>query len=81
MLLGHTSFNWALRHVRAYVVSLVVLLEPVGATVLAVLVLGSAERPTVNTVIGGLAILFGMALLVREQARRSASARSLREGG
>ncbi|MEE8176143.1 MAG: DMT family transporter [Gemmatimonadota bacterium] len=81
MLLGHTSFNWALRHVRAYVVSLVVLLEPVGATVLAVLVLGSGERPTVNTVIGGLAILFGMALLVREQARRSASARPLPEGG
>lgn len=81
MLLGHTSFNWALRHVRAYVVSLVVLLEPVGATVLAVLVLGSGERPTVNTVIGGLAILLGMALLVREQARRSASARSLPEGG
>ncbi len=80
MLLGHTSFNWALRHVRAYVVSLVVLLEPVGATVLAVLVLGSGERPTVNTVIGGLAILFGMALLVREQARRSTSARSLPEG-
>ncbi len=81
MLLGHTSFNWALRHVRAYVVSLVALLEPVGATVLAVLVLGSGERPTVNTVIGGLAILLGMALLVREQARRSASARSLPEGG
>jgi drug/metabolite transporter (DMT)-like permease len=81
MLLGHTSFNWALRHVRAYVVSLVVLLEPVGATVLAVLVLGSGERPTVNTVIGGLAILLGMALLVREQARRSASARPLPEGG
>jgi len=59
----------------------VVLLEPVGATVLAVLVLGSGERPTVNTVIGGLAILIGMALLVREQARRSASARSLPGGG
>lgn len=73
MLLGHTSFNWALRHVRAYVVSLVVLLEPIGATVLAVLVLGSAERPTLNTVTGGIAILIGMAVLVREQARRSAS--------
>lgn len=73
MLLGHTSFNWALRHVRAYVVSLVVLLEPIGATVLAVLVLGGAERPTLNTVTGGIAILIGMAALVREQARRSAS--------
>ena len=71
MLLGHTSFNWALRHVRAYVVSLVVLLEPAGATVLAVLVLGAAERPSMNTVTGGIAILIGMAMLVREQARRS----------
>ncbi len=73
MLLGHTSFNWALRHVRAYVVSLAVLLEPIGATVLAVLVLGGVERPTLNTVTGGVAILIGMAVLVREQARRSAS--------
>ncbi len=71
MLLGHTSFNWALRHVRAYVVSLVLLLEPVGATVLAVLVLGAAERPSMNTVTGGIAILIGMAMLVREQGRRS----------
>lgn len=73
MLLGHTSFNWALRHVRAYVVSLVVLLEPVGATVLAVLVLGSAERPSVHTVTGGIAILVGMAALVREQVRRTST--------
>ncbi|MEJ2341143.1 MAG: DMT family transporter [Gemmatimonadales bacterium] len=73
MLFGHTSFNWALRHVRAYVVSLVVLLEPVGATVLAVLVLGAAERPSMNTVTGGIAILIGMAMLVREQARRSST--------
>ncbi len=58
---------------RAYVVSLVVLLEPIGATILAVLVLGGAERPTPNTVTGGVAILIGMAVLVREQARRSAS--------
>jgi drug/metabolite transporter (DMT)-like permease len=73
MLLGHTSFNWALRHVRAYVVSLVVLLEPAGATVLAVLVLGAAERPSMNTVTGGIAILIGMAMLVREQAQRSST--------
>lgn len=73
MLLGHTSFNWALRHVRAYVVSLVVLLEPVGATALAVLVIGAAERPSVSTVAGGIAILIGMAMLLREQARRTSN--------
>lgn len=81
MLLGHTSFNWALRHVRAYVVSLVVLLEPVGATALAVVVLGGVEKPSVNTVTGGIAILAGMGLLVREQARRSSRlARTFSDG-
>ena len=40
---------------------------------LAVLVLGAAELPSMNTVTGGIAILGGMAMLVREQARRSSS--------
>lgn len=60
MLLGHTGFNWALRHVRAYVVSLVQLLEPVGATILAMLILGGAENPSWNTLVGGTTILAGV---------------------
>lgn len=65
MLLGHTGFNWALRHVRAYIVSLVQLLEPVGATALAILILGKAERPGWNTVLGGITILAGVWVSVR----------------
>ncbi len=68
-LMGHTGFNWALRHVRAYVVSLVQLFEPVGATLLAVLVLGRDEIPGWNTLIGGAMVLVGVWLPLR--GRRS----------
>ena len=64
-LLGHTGFNWALRHVRAYVVSVILLFEPLGATLLAILVLGRAELPGWNTLIGGTAILVGVWVSIR----------------
>ncbi len=64
-LLGHTGLNWALRHVRAYVVSVVLLFEPLGATLLAVLVLGRGEIPGWNTLFGGAAILTGVWLSMR----------------
>lgn len=72
MLLGHTGFNWALEHVRAYVVSLVMLLEPVGATLLAVWVLGSKEVPGVHTFLGGGLTLLGVGLSLRARARARA---------
>lgn len=75
MLMGHTSFNWALEHVRAYVVSVVLLLEPIGATLLAVAILGGEEVPGWTTVAGGTAVLAGVWLSLRARAR-SRSARS-----
>lgn len=74
MLLGHTSFNWALEHVRAYVVSLVMLLEPVTATLIAVLVLGSGEVPPVASAAGAAALLLGVAVVLRSRARRGGEA-------
>lgn len=62
MLLGHTGFNWALRYVPAYVVSLVILAEPVGATVLAALLPAIAEQPSAWTLVGGAVVLGGLAL-------------------
>lgn len=69
MLMGHTSFNWALEHVRAYVVSVVLLLEPIGATLLAVAVLGGEEVPGWTTVAGGAAVLLGVWLSLRARSR------------
>lgn len=39
-VIGHTSFNWALKHLTAAMVSIALLGEPVGATVLAYFLLG-----------------------------------------
>lgn len=69
-LIGHTGFNWALRHVRAYVVAVVQLFEPLGATLLALLILGRAELPGWSTLAGGGAILAGVWISIR--ARLSA---------
>lgn len=62
MLLGHTGFNWSLRYVPAYVVSLAVLAEPVGATLLAAFLPGISERPSAWTLTGGAIILGGLVL-------------------
>ena len=62
MLLGHTGMNYALRYLPAYIVNLTVLGEPVGATLLAAIIPGIAEVPTVTTLAGGGLILGGVIL-------------------
>ncbi|MBM3313566.1 DMT family transporter, partial [candidate division WOR-3 bacterium] len=53
-LLGHTSFNWALRYVPAPTVAMAVLGEPIGATLLAWLIL--RQPPRTYEAIGGAVI-------------------------
>ncbi len=57
-LLGHSSLNWSLAYVPATMVTVAVLGEPVGATLLAYLVLH--EPPHVSEIIGGVLILGGI---------------------
>lgn len=59
-LIGHTSFNWALKYLSAAYVSIALLGEPVGTVILAYLFL--KEAPSVVEVIGGLMILTGIFL-------------------
>jgi drug/metabolite transporter (DMT)-like permease len=66
MMLGHTGFNWSLRYVPAYVVSLAVLAEPVGAAVLAMVIPGIREMPSGWVVLGGGVVLAGLALGARK---------------
>jgi drug/metabolite transporter (DMT)-like permease len=68
-LLGHTGMNWALRHVRAYQVNIVLLGEPIGATLLAALLPGIRELPTAYTLAGGALVLIG--ILLAERQRRT----------
>lgn len=74
-LLGHTAINWALAHLTAPTVALVILGEPVGASVLAYAVFG--EVPPAATVAGGGLILLGIALaLVRRGPAPTGRSRS-----
>jgi drug/metabolite transporter (DMT)-like permease len=57
-LLGHTSFNYALGHLSAAFVSIALLGEPIGATILAYLLLG--EIPTSFKIFGAILILTGI---------------------
>jgi drug/metabolite transporter (DMT)-like permease len=62
-VLGHTVLNWALAHVESSVVSVSLLGEPIGATVLALVLL--AETPDPVTVAGGIVVLAGIYLTTR----------------
>jgi drug/metabolite transporter (DMT)-like permease len=58
MIFGHTVYNWALRWISAPVVSISLLGEPVGASILAYLVL--AESPGPMVLLGGAVTLAGI---------------------
>lgn len=64
---GHTVVNWALAHLDSSVVSVSLLGEPVGATVLAWALLG--EAPGALTVLGGTVVLAGIVITARAQRR------------
>lgn len=57
-ILGHTLVNWALGHLESNVVSVSLLGEPVGATFLALVLLG--EIPDAVTLVGGAVVLVGI---------------------
>jgi len=63
MIFGHTVYNWTLKYISAPVVSISLLGEPVGATILAALFLG--ENPSTYTLIGGAITLAGIYQCVR----------------
>jgi len=60
-IFGHTVINWALAHVESGVVSVSLLGEPVGSTLLALLLLPD-EIPSTMTVAGGTVVLLGIYL-------------------
>ncbi len=66
-LLGHSSFNWALKFIPAAMVSLALLGEPISSSILAVIILH--EPPTILEVIGGVLILAGIYLATRPEPR------------
>jgi len=70
-LVGHSSLNWALRHLPAAFVSIALLGEPVGSILLVALFLG--EKPLPAEIAGGLIVLAGIYLA----SQRTPAARQL----
>ena len=64
-IVGHSSFNWALGHLPATFVSMTALAEPIGATILAWIIL--QEPPSWSTVLGGLLILIGLSMATKRE--------------
>lgn len=60
-LIGHSSYNWALKHFSTTYVSIVLQAEPIGASLLGVLIF--QEIPSAIQVMGVLVILTGILLV------------------
>ena len=73
-LLGHSSYNYALGFLPAAIVSITLLGEPIGSTILAYIFLG--EIPTLLTAIGAVLILTGIFIASVSDIKSSASAES-----
>ena len=62
-LIGHSTYNWALRFLPAAIVAVTTLGEPIGSSVLAYLLLH--EQPTIMVLVGGALVLTGIYVTVR----------------
>ncbi len=65
-LIGHSSINWSLAYLSAVVVAMAILLEPVGTTALAILILD--EQPTIAEMAGGVLVLIGVYVAIRPRS-------------
>lgn len=62
-LIGHSTYNWALRYLPAAFVAVTTLGEPIGSAILAYFIL--QETPAAATIFGGILILLGIYLASR----------------
>ncbi len=77
-ILGHTLYNWSLKHVTATIVSVSLLGEPIGASILALLIL--REMPGLFVLIGGPIVLAGIlmaSMRKRKRKRKKLTGKSL----
>lgn len=66
-ILGHNLFNWAIKWVGANTISMTILLEPVGATILAFILFDEYLRA--SQIIGGIVVLLGLTLFLLDYKR------------
>jgi drug/metabolite transporter (DMT)-like permease len=64
-LIGHTTFNWALKYLPASMVAITILGEPIGSTLLAYFILG--EEVTLLKILGGVLIFTGILVTLKKK--------------
>jgi drug/metabolite transporter (DMT)-like permease len=67
-IFGHTLYNWSLGYIRASIMSVALLGEPIGSSLLAYAIPWINQQPSVYTIIGGGIILLGIYLTARTMA-------------
>lgn len=65
--ISHLINNWLLKYVNATTISMSILGEPVGATILAAIILG--ERLVTSQIIGGFIVLLGVFFFLMQQIK------------
>ena len=70
-LIGHTSYNWALKFLSATFITVTILAEPVVASLLAIPILGQIPDPI--KIVGGALILIGIYFAARAESQYSVS--------
>ena len=68
-IIGHTSLNWALKYFSATAISIAILAEPIGASILAVFVLG--EQLAVVKIFWGIVILSGVLIALIAETKNN----------
>lgn len=71
MLGGHTVANWTVRYLPAHVVATWILLEPVGAALLAWALPCIGQEPTWGVIAGGALVLVGAALTMPRRGKEA----------
>ncbi|MBB6636123.1 DMT family transporter [Cohnella thailandensis] len=69
-VLGHMIFNWLLQHVKATTISMTVLAEPVGASILGIFLFG--EYLGAAQLAGGACVIVGLILYMRSEQNGAA---------
>ncbi len=68
-LMGHTLFNWSLKWLSTSIISVAILFEPVGATILAYFFLH--ERTIWTQIVGGIIVISGITLFALDEKKKS----------
>ena len=66
-LIGHTAFNWALKHLKASMVAITILGEPIGASILAYIIFGETVKSFQSV---GIILIFLSIIIASRKAKK-----------